>query len=235
MYITVLIMISMGALGSMLIQQQLKFSQQQSNDFGRIIADQLALAASEPLLAHDLFALRGLLSRQNKHTRILGVSVLDYQADTIAREGINALLYIGKITEKSIHHIQWQSSDKGRILVVSSFISPIYFKNTLVGYALVSLDDRILQTQKQHWLNGLLVAMLGLMIIATLMAFALARKLAEPIRSLALAGEAIEKGVLETRLAHKRCDELGNIFKSFNQLAEGMCEKGHIEQTFYRY
>ena len=67
------------------------------------------------------------------------------------------------------------------------------------------------------------------------MAFALGRRITQPIDKLVDASRAIGKGEYTFRFTEQRKDELGLLMEAFNDMAEGMLEKSQVKNALSRY
>jgi adenylate cyclase len=67
------------------------------------------------------------------------------------------------------------------------------------------------------------------------MAFALGRRITQPIDKLVDASRAIGNGEYTFRFKERRKDELGLLMEAFNEMAEGMLEKSQVKSALSRY
>ena len=231
-------MLVMALLGWFLISQQKESYHHQTERLGEMIADQLARAASEPLMADDLFSLEVLVNQQRKNDLILGMQVFDLDGVMLASAGLSpngsnlpaeSVLEEETLSDATWH--AWSGTVGGAIL----FMAPVNFNNTSVGYALVSIDKRPFEENLKGLTNALLTTTIGLMTLGTLLAFPLAHRLCRPIHRLVKVGEAIDRGETNALQAEERKDEIGKVFASFNRLAASLEEKRHVEKTLSRY
>ena len=142
--IAALVTLVMGLLGWFLIGQQQLSYQQQTDLLGEMIIDQFARAASEPLMADDILSLEVLVSEQEKNVLITGMQLFDLAGNTLASagtqpfDGVQAgeeivkqeVLPQGRDTQAWIH-------GDGKAV---SYLKPVSFQNTKVGYALMAID-----------------------------------------------------------------------------------------------
>ena len=204
-----------------------------------MIADQLARAASEPLMADDLFSLDVLVSQQRKNELILGMQVFDLDGALLASAGLSpngSKLPTELSVEQDILSDATQNTWSKTVGRAILFMAPVNFNNTSVGFALVSIDKRPLEKNLKGMINALLTTTIGLMTLGTLLAFPLAHRLCRPIHRLVEVGEAIDRGETNSlQEEEERKDEIGKIFASFNRMAASLEEKRHVEQTLSRY
>lgn len=223
----------MGALGWFLIGQQSDSYRQQNGVLGNLLVDQLALAASEPLMAEDNLGLQVLVRQQEKSALILGMQIFDRQGGVKASAGVSPigdiLAQVGQRWESD--RLPWRTPYFDAI----SFISTIRFKEVVAGYAVVTVDQGPLENQLGRLKQTLLSTTLGLILLGILLAFPLAHRLSRPIRQLVKVGEAVDRGQRRPPLLPGRRDELGQVIHSFHQMADGMEKKREVEQAFSRY
>jgi adenylate cyclase len=67
------------------------------------------------------------------------------------------------------------------------------------------------------------------------MAFAMGRRITQPIDKLVDASRAIGNGEYTFRFKERRKDELGLLMQAFNEMAEGMLEKSQVKSALSRY
>ena len=231
-----LVAVVMGLLSWVLINQQTSTFMQQTEAFGRILVEQLAHSASEPVMAEDHFILTGLVNRQIENTQVLGALI---------RQGDNALIKVGvtppiaqqnQMLQAGSEQVIWSWHDEaGKEHKVITFITPIQFKDVTPGHALITLSSSQIDQQQRKAMLALAYTTLGLILLGIAMAYALSRRLSRPIQALAQAGETISRGEAIESLDHRRCDEIGRIINSFNQMGEEMRERGRVERALASY
>ncbi len=237
--IAALITLVMALLGWFLIGQQQVSYRQQTDLLGEMIIDQFTRAASEPLMADDILSLEVLVSEQEKNVLITGMQLFDLSGNTLARAGKRPfdgvqegqdtikqeVLPAGKGTQA------WINIDGSAV----SYLKPVLFQNTRVGYALLAIDLLPLERELSGTLNALILTTLGLIIVGVLLAFPLAYRFCRPIHHLVEVGEAIDRGDACEVKVLKRDDEIGRVLTTFRKMAESMEEKRHVEKALSRY
>ena len=233
LYISGLVVLVMVVLGWFLISQQQKSYRHQTDLLGEMIIDQFARAASEPLVAGDLLSLEVLVSQQEKNALILGMQLLDLDGRPLASAG--------RIPVGLNNPLGSSAPDGGSASLVTgdgsaiTYIKPVLFQRTAVGQALVSIDRRPLERNLQRLIRALVATTIGLIILGSLLAYPLARRLCRPIHQLVQVGEAIDRGEAGILEEHQRRDEIGQVLTSFRRMAEGLEQKRHVERTLSRY
>jgi adenylate cyclase len=87
--------------------------------------------------------------------------------------------------------------------------------------------------QGVHRTNIVLTAIAA--VAGLLLAAAIVRGLVRPVRDLVSATEEVERGNLETEIAVRTRDEIGQLARSFNHMLAEMRVKEQIKETFGRY
>jgi len=149
----------MGLLGWFLIDQQTEFHHQQNQILGHALVNQLARAASEPLLAQDDLALSVLVQQEGKERLIAGMQVFDKKGVLRANTGVSAIWDIRSLiaVEENPEELFWQTPKVRAV----TFYSLIKYQDVTVGVALVSIDRDPLEKQSNDITNALVATTLG--------------------------------------------------------------------------
>ncbi|MBV1874360.1 MAG: HAMP domain-containing protein, partial [Gammaproteobacteria bacterium] len=197
----------------------------QTKTLGNAIATQSARSATELLLADDTLSLNVIAAKLMEDDNINHAAFFNNKGELVAAspniiETQQKLILLNK-------HFQTQH--------VNEFIEPIIFQNIIVGYAQISLNNKLLTQTFQRTLIGMSVAALVLVIISIASAFLLSRNITRPLLYLIGATETIAKGDFDARIANDREDEIGQLISSFNSMATGLKEREQIKSTFSQY
>jgi adenylate cyclase len=114
-------------------------------------------------------------------------------------------------------------------------VAPVEFGDVMVGHALVTFSRASMVEAVRASTRAILIATVSLTLLAVIMAFFLSKRASRPIYDLMTASKAIGQGRLDYRLTGRRKDELGTLFNSFNEMAQGLYEKGQVERVLSRY
>lgn len=223
----------MGGLGWYLIAKQTHSFHQQNEFLGQVVADQLARAASEPLLAGDDLRLQMLVSQQEKNALIFSMEIYDIDGQLHASAGVPFETDIKQIiTHSENQQSDWSADDVHTML----FSSPIIFKNLTAGIAVVRIDRRPLEQHLETLTRALLTTTIGLILAGIFLAFPLAFRLFKPIDELVKVGAALNSGASRGSCkSETRSDEIGKILSSFHQMAEDIEKKNQAEVAFSRH
>jgi len=231
--ISALVILVMVSLGWFLITQQQSSYRYQSDLLGRMIVEQFARSASEPLLAGDSLALQVLVSQQEKNELIAGMQLLDLNGSALVTAGLGVDgLYL--LEERDLPGSDTQAWI-GQQDTIISYLQPVNFQGTRVGYAQVSIDRQPLEKNLRRLINALIATTVGLIILGTFLAIPLAHRLARPIHHLVKVGEDIDPGEMNGLEQGQRRDEIGRVLASFRRMAIGLQEKRQAEQALSRY
>ena len=231
--ISSLIVLVMVSLGWFLITQQQSSYRHQSDLLARMIVEQFARSASEPLLAGDSLALQVLVSQQEKNELITGMQLLDLSGSTLVTAGVGVDgLYLQKERDLPDGDTQVWIGRQGTMI---SYLQPVHFQGTRVGYARVNIDQQPLEENQRRLINALIATTVGLIILGAFLAIPLAHRLARPIHHLVKVGEDIDQGEMSGLEQGQRRDEIGRVLASFRRMAVGLQEKRQAEQALSRY
>ena len=243
-FITVLVVSCMSLLGIILIQQQSQQMQEQIIEQGTTLARLMAQSAKEPLLAEDALALDTTTSSFAKGSSVLGAAITSLQGDIISKAGIlhqeknpetrNFLKQTIK-SGKSSHIWEWRSLHGNNRHGVMTFIQPVTYQEVTAGYAQVSFSQSGMRESATRALQAIIAATILIIVLGIGMAFALGRRITQPIDKLVNASRAIGQGDYSFRFRDRRKDELGLLMEAFNEMAQGMLEKTQVKSALSRY
>jgi adenylate cyclase len=243
-FITVLVVSCMTLLGSIMIQQQTTQMQDQISEQGHTLVHLMAESAKEPLLAEDELALDTITSGFSNNGSVLGAALASLEGEIISRGGLlheeNNLL-----TRKAVQQLisdaadssswEWQPLAGQERQTVMSFLAPVVFQNVTAGYALVTFSQAALTQSKRRAVQAITGATLMIIALSIAMAFAMGRRITQPIDKLVDASRAIGSGEYTFRFKERRKDELGLLMEAFNDMAEGMLERSQVKNALSRY
>ncbi|HYQ71066.1 MAG TPA: adenylate/guanylate cyclase domain-containing protein [Gammaproteobacteria bacterium] len=243
-FITVLVVSCMSLLGILLIQQQSQQMQEQIIEQGTTLARLMAQSVKEPLLAEDGLALDTTTSSFAKGSSVLGAAISSLQGDIISKAGIlhdeknpeirNLLKQAVKSGESS-HNWEWRSLLGNNRHGVMTFIQPVTYQEVTAGYAQISFSQSGMRESATRALQAIIAATVLIIALGIAMAFALGRRITQPIDRLVNASRAIGQGDYSFRFKDRRKDELGLLMEAFNDMAQGMLEKTQVKSALSRY
>jgi adenylate cyclase len=241
--ITVLVVICMGLLGLVIIHQQTRIFDDQLNEQGTTLARLMAQSAREPLLADDRLALDAISNGFSRSASVVGTAITSLEGETVSHGGDyhdgsrkTQRWVLAKLIARAPDSMTWQLPSTGaphRKFI--SFVQPVIFQNVTVGYAMVTFSQAgMVQSMKQS-VHAIVGATILIILLGIAMAFALGKRIYEPIDQLVDATRAIGNGELGFRFKERRDDELGQLMNAFNDMADGMLEKSQVMDALSRY
>jgi adenylate cyclase len=243
-FITVLVVSCMTLLGVILVQQQTRQWQDHISEQGYTLVQLMAESAKEPLLADDERALDAITSGFSNNGSVLGTAIASLDGEIISRAGVlheennlltrNALQQTMQGPSDSITW-EWQPLTGRRRQTVMSFVRPIVFQKVTAGHALVTFSQSGMTQSTRRAVQAISGATLMIIALSIAMAFALGRRITQPIDKLVDASRAIGNGEYTFRFKERRKDELGLLMEAFNEMAEGMLEKSQVKSALSRY
>jgi adenylate cyclase len=242
--ISMLIIIGMGALGSIIVSNQSQLLQRNIDSLGHTVAKQTAESAKEMILAEDQLGLSVLANNLISDQVILGAVLTDFKGRVLSRAGVTPFaeeeqLDTGtgffSIDKVSSYQWEWYDVVSDKQHAVTSYISPITFRNVQTGYAIITFDSSVMVQAIADSVRAITAATLLMIILAVILSFVMGRQLSRPIHHLMDASRAIGEGKYEYRINERRNDEIGYLINSFNQMAEGLLQKNQVENAFSKY
>lgn len=220
-----LIGLSLMTLWIIVSSHLLQLLNQQTDAFGKAIADQTANSAAELLLADDLLSLNVLVTKVTDASNIVSATITDIENQVLAQSGrYDYSFELNLIDQLPVHDPS-----------LGIYIAPVIFKDVRAGYAYIAIDKRSIEAVVEKGLQWMTVATFALLSLAVLIAILLARSITDPIKRLTIASYAIRKGEFGQSITNNRHDEIGQLVDGFNEMARGLEERDKMKDTFNRY
>lgn len=227
--ITLLIVLGMGSVALVTFRDQSEVHETLQQDFGQIIAQQIANSAVEPFFTEDEFKLSILLNNLSNNSRVAGVVILDHNFNMVAQTGIDipqpAIIQSIKSNQR-VQPFAEQDNHPNHNIVL--YVSPIIFKDVTGGYAALAVNNQSVATLLSKSLNTFILASVLLCISVSLLGIAMAQKFSRPITSLAAATRDLQQGKLK-HIPERRSDELGMLINAINNMSHGLIQKDQVE------
>jgi adenylate cyclase len=241
--ITVLVVTCMGLLGSVIIHQQTRLFEDQINDQGTTLVRLMAQSAREPLLAEDQLALDAISNGFSKSSSVVGTAITSLEGETISHGGHyhdgtrkTQGWVLAQLIANPPASMTWELPAAGMARrKVISFVQPVTFQKVTVGYAMVTFSQAGMEQSLKQSIHAIIGATILIILLGIAMAFALGKRIYEPIDQLVDASRAIGKGEFKFRFKERRNDEIGQLMSAFNDMAEGMLEKSQVMDALSRY
>ena len=242
--ITILVVTCMTLLGSLIVQQQTRLFESQINEQGTALARLMAQAAKEPLLATDKLALDVITTGFANNGSVNGTALITLEGDTVSNAGSfhdgrhwtlrNVLSELIQQAPASAMW-EWPGKKSSSGLQVISFVQPVVFQGVTAGYAVVTISRAGVEFSLRSAKQAITGATLLIIFLGVAMAFALGKRITDPIGQLVDASHAIGKGDYSIHFKERRQDELGQLMNAFNEMAEGLLEKSQVKDALFRY
>jgi adenylate cyclase len=231
----------MAVFGFVILQYQTRMFTEQIRHFGATLAGQLAEAGKEPLLADDRLQLQVLVSNIANVEGILGALIITTTGSVAAQEGVNPLATDPELAAADLfgdaprlHH--WQTRfASGAPLTATLLTAPMRFNDIRVGHVLLAFDHRLLTETRSRYLTVIVVTTLLMVTLGALASVYLGRRMVQPIQLLQQASRAFGEGRFSFRIDAQRGDEFGELMEAMNTMADGLLEKGKVEEALKRY
>ena len=242
--ITVLVVTCMTMLGSLIVQQQTRLFENQIDEQGTALARMMAQAAREPLLAADQLALDVITTGFANNGSVNGTALVTLEGDIVAHasgfhDGSHQTQrnVLHQLIEQAPASLTWAwpvAKKTGGVQVIS-FVQPVVFQGVTAGYAMVTISRAGVESSLRSAKQAITGATLLIIFLGIAMAFALGKRITDPIGQLVDASHAIGKGDYSIKFSERRQDELGQLMDAFNEMAEGLLEKSQVKDALSRY
>ncbi len=239
LFLSGLFFVTAFLLGVIMIEHQRTSLEAQMRSLAGTITDEFAGYSNIPLLQKDTLAMELLVKDVLKYPGIRDAYILDDNFIAMAhkgRRGNDPVVYIDKkIIQEAIDSQGPPPWVIGRGRPGLTFVAPITFQGTTVGYAAVSFSKEYIRKTVHAAIKDLAaIAAIG-MLAATLLSIFLASGLLRPVFRLLKGTQEISLGNLDYRIPEIRKDELGDLVKSFNRMASELKKKELLKGVFNRY
>ena len=234
--ITLLMTSAMLLLGMLLIDRQGVLLRADTARFGSTVANQVADAAKELILAKDDLGLKVLVSNLTRNENIVGTAIISASGELLSSSGLVPPEVQLSQTEgegQQTRELEWYEPTQKKYLI--SFISPIHFQDVILGYSLATFSRQTLVQSRQESVRLVVTLTLAMILLGIAGAFLLGRRIARPVRQLIEASREIGGGNYDYQIKEQRNDELGQLMKSFNEMARELQQKVQVEQAFSRF
>lgn len=242
--ISVLMVVCIGFLALVIVQNQNRDMRDQVDALGNTLATQIARSALEPLLADDRLALGVLATSLTADDTLLGMVILSSRGEILAESGLTPFQadapLAGESTSSDIRQLrglEWSLPNQHdpRTANLITYTREARFQDVVAGHVIVTLSRSGLDQSLRGATHTILFASLVVIIIGAILTVFLSRKLSKPIHDLMDANQALESGQHHIRFADRRNDEIGELMSSFNRYAAGIQHTTHMESTLSRY
>ncbi|MBE0509149.1 MAG: HAMP domain-containing protein [Chromatiales bacterium] len=234
-----LIASGMLVLGALAGKTQTQLLEQQMEQFGSTLVQQMAESAREPLLANDLLNLERIIHNLIQDGNIMGAAIYSDELQTVVKTGAIPATR-NQLSRQPREQLSLrfrlppnEQTQSERLLV--AYLTPVVFREVTVGYVLLSFDYSLIREAKQETIATVAATIALMLILALALSIYLGRRFTRPIQELLLASQAFSQGRFDYRIRSTRDDELGSLMQAINQMGEGLQRKEQVERAFSRY
>lgn len=240
--ITLLIVAGMSVLGLFVINNQAALMRDQANAYGQTVVSQLAEAAKELILAEDVLGLQVTTGGLTRNPDLQGAALFAEDGGLLAGTGVLPRRPVAELYDRAQplqedgYSFDWYWVDEqGRRQEAVSFITPVRFKEVVVGHALVTFSRSSMVESGRSATQAIILVTVLLSLLVVTLAFVMSKQLSRPIYELMDASRAIGAGNYAYRIPTRRRDEIGTLIEAFNDMAKGLLEKSQVEGALSRY
>ncbi len=217
--------------------QSQRLLQNNIEELGQLLCQQLATAATEPLFAQQHHELVALINRHLDSPRVLGAAIYARDGQLIAGAGYYpAFAQLPPTPQASVHDTSSLIGSEPRKPEASALLvaEPISFRATVGGYAVLALSRQVLVESQRHIVQTSAVAATLLSGLVFLVALWLGQRLTQPIHTLVDLTRLLERGERPELPAHRN-DELGQLSHAIGQMGDGLRNKGRMETLLLQF
>jgi len=196
-------------------------------DYGRSMAKFIAMESAEPILIQDWITIEVFVRETQRNQELTDITIVDHQA--IVR-GSTDMDLVGKVYQKPQDETPLAETDGTRVYQriardqsEAFYIdTPIVFQDKEIGRVYLELPTSSLQEVANLTIVLMLVLMLATVAAVVIVGYGLSHRLTRLLRVLKRGLLEIQQRHYEHRIDEKRNDEFGQLFRSFNDMAEGL-------------
>lgn len=199
------------------------------------ITQEFAQNSKFSLLESDRLALNLLVKNLLGHSGIIDAYIVNDKmiiesTNTTDRVGknINDFAKISEIQKKKLSVVAEDDA-------MSVLTSPIFFKETTVGYVVVLFSKEFINEKLSEALTRSVFLSILILICGLVLSKPLASKLLRPIFSLLEGTREVALGNFSHKIPYSGNDEIGELVVSFNQMSAELAKKEILKGAFNRY
>jgi adenylate cyclase len=237
--ITILILLIISFVGFIVLEKEKRIFEKQLIRMGRSIVQIISTNAPDKLLGEEDLALLKLVDdiAQNEHVLFAMVTdekkIIKAHSDLgmtdkayIRPPGVNLIRNYEAIEFSVFRH-------KGKEAFL--FEVPLEYQDVVAGYVVLALSKTQIRRNIHDAKLFFMILTLITVTLGIFLSLALSMYFSRPINELREAVIALGKGDFSYRAHIRRKDELGDLGKAINRMAEDLALKEKIEDSFGRY
>ncbi len=236
--ITTLLALTVILVSTFLLRQQQKTLTAEITKRGRTIAQNLADGAKNPILTEDELTLNLLVQDATKDGDVAYVAIVDENGKVLAHSEVRLVgrplprpAGLKPLTDGMLVQ-SYDAEGEGDLI---DFSVPLTFRDVTVGALYLGFSQRSIAIALQNARNNAILISLGMVLLGIGGAVALASFLSYPILKLMEGTRSVAAGNFAVSLPVPSRDEIGDLTRSFNQMALSLREKDLIKRAFTRY
>jgi len=234
--LSTLLFLATSAIGVFMIVHQRASLEAQLRSMAGTITDEFAEDSKMPLLQKDALAMNLISQNIQSYPGVSEAYILD---DEFVIQGHKLPEKVGR-TASEAKGLSAGLSGDGPWLIKEeggtfTFLSPIVFKKTTVGYTVASFSDAFIKKQVGGAVRKVVAIASFLVVAVSLLSIPIATRLLRPIFTLLKGTREIAKGNFEYRIPESGADEIGDLVRSFNAMASELKKKEVLTGVFNRY
>jgi len=232
--LSTLLFLTASLLGVVLVFHQRVSLDSLMRSMAGTITGEFASNSKIPLMQKDSLAMNLLIQNILRNPGITDAYILNHD---FMIEGHKDLIEVGHdyYRNKSIFSTDgpppWVAESEGTITIVS----PIVFKQTTVGYAVVLFSNEFIRERVQVAVRSVVLVAGIAIVIVSLVSIPMASGLLRPIFRLFKGTKEISLGNFDYQIPEKSNDEIGDLVRSFNMMASELKKKEVLKGIFDRY
>lgn len=232
-----LLFVTTFSIGVILVAHQKASLEEQLRSMAGTITHEFANDSKIPFMQRDSLAMNLLIQNILQYPGIHDSYLLNHNFQIEAHKdlqeaGVAFADFDASLVSERAEPAPWLVSEREGLL---TFVAPIVFRSTTVGYAVISFSDSFIQEQVRRAMKR--VAVIGFLAAGAVsfLSIPLASGLLRPVFRLFDATREIAMGNFDYRIPEVRKDELGALVKSFNRMASELKKKEILKGVFNRY
>jgi adenylate cyclase len=235
--ITTLVFLAVALVGFFLLQQQQHGLAEEMTKRGLTMAENLAAGAKSALLTSDYLNLNVLVKDAMRDPDVAYVVIANSDGEILAHSdvsmiGLQVARPAGLAPAGNRLEINTYAAPGGRIF---DFSVPLSFSQVPLGALYLGFSDGSIAANLRSARNKAIVVTVIMVILGVAGAVGLATVLSRPIFRLVTGTKTVAEGNFNVVLPVTSRDELGDLTRSFNEMARALREKEAIKRAFTRY
>lgn len=231
-----LLFLTAFTIGAILIAHQRSSLEAQMRSMAGTITHEFASDAKIPLMQKDSLAMSLLVQTIMKYPGIQDAYILNYNFQIEAHREvpeIGLLFYEGKdLIAKTEGPAPWLIKEGDGLI---TFVSPIIFQQTTVGYTAVAFSDSFIKERVLLAIKRVAIIGSVAVVLVSLLSIPLSSTLLRPIFRLLRGTKEIAMGNFDYRIPEGGKDEIGDLVSSFNRMGSELKKKEILKGVFNRY